>query len=56
MHVHAPPVQGVVGRQELVDIQNKKLDDFHLKDTIDRMNQVRGMGWDGRRKQAPCGM
>ncbi len=31
-------LEGVVGRSELVDIQNKKLDDFHLKDTLDRMD------------------
>ncbi|GAX84673.1 hypothetical protein CEUSTIGMA_g12094.t1 [Chlamydomonas eustigma] len=31
-------LEGVVSREELVDIQNQKLDDFHLKDQIDRMN------------------
>lgn len=32
------PLEGVVSREELVDVQNKKLDAFHLKDDIERMN------------------
>lgn len=39
---HAYALQGIVSREELVDIQNKKLDDHHLKDTIDQMSQVCG--------------
>jgi CBS domain-containing protein len=31
-------LEGLVSREGLVDIQNRRLDDFHLKDQIDRMN------------------
>ncbi len=33
------PLEGVVSRHELFEIQNKKLDDFHLKDQIEKMTE-----------------
>ncbi len=39
------PLDGIVSRTELVDVQDKKLDEFHLKDQInkisDDLDQVR---------------
>ncbi|KAL6760232.1 voltage gated chloride channel-domain-containing protein [Haematococcus lacustris] len=31
------PLEGMVSRTELVEVQNKKLDEFHLKDQIEKM-------------------
>lgn len=32
------PLEGIVSRKELVDVQNQKLDAFHLKEQIERMD------------------
>ncbi len=33
------PLEGIVSRTELVEVQDKKLDEFHLKDQIDKMTE-----------------
>jgi hypothetical protein len=36
---HYGPLEGIVSRQELVEVQNKQLDEFHLKDHIEKVEE-----------------